>query len=112
MRRSPEDEQTVTALSHGTARSARRVAAFRVAIVTGPNKGQSLTIDGTQPSRLLLGKSPACALRLDDPEVSRRHASLDVVDADLCLTDLESTNGTFVNGVRISGASLRGGEVV
>jgi DNA-binding NtrC family response regulator len=51
-------------------------------------------------------------MRLEDPAVSRRHAALDVVNDELCLTDLESTNGTFVNGVRIVGARLQGGEVV
>lgn len=43
-------------------------------------------------------------LIIDDPKVSRRHVVLSVNDAGLVVTDLDSTNGTFVNGHRIAGA--------
>ncbi|HEX8795732.1 MAG TPA: sigma 54-interacting transcriptional regulator [Polyangiaceae bacterium] len=70
-----------------------------------------LMVDGTQP-RVLVGKSPACSLRLDDPHVSRRHAAIDVQGNVLRITDLGSRNGTFVNGVRVIDALLAGGETV
>lgn len=38
---------------------------------------------------------------LDDTDVSRRHARLEVVDDELVLTDLGSTNGTYVNDARV-----------
>lgn len=41
------------------------------------------------------------AVVLDDTDVSRRHARLEVVDGELLLTDLGSTNGTYVNDVRV-----------
>jgi sulfite reductase alpha subunit-like flavoprotein/cytochrome b involved in lipid metabolism len=41
------------------------------------------------------------AVVLDDTDVSRRHARLEVVDGQLVLTDLGSTNGTYVNDVRV-----------
>jgi DNA-binding NtrC family response regulator len=110
--REGDDDQAVTAPNDAVLRSTRRVCAFRVAVVDGPNRGPHITLDGSQPSRILVGKSPACTLRLDDPEVSRRHAAIDVVDEELCVTDLDSTTGTFVNGARVTGARLRGGEVV
>jgi len=74
--------------------------------------GETLRLDETRPPRLLVGKGPACELRLEDPLVSRRHASIELGPHSLRLTDLESTNGTFVNGVRVVEALLRGGEVV
>jgi DNA-binding NtrC family response regulator len=58
----------------------------------------------------LIGTSAACTIRLQDREISRRHASVDIQDGRLRLRDLESANGTFVNGVRIVEALLGGGE--
>jgi two-component system response regulator HydG len=85
---------------------------FVVTIVSGPESGRHLTLDGTNPSRVLVGQSPACELRLTDPQVSRRHAAFEVSGRTLRLTDLGSTNGTLVNDVRVGEAFLRGGELV
>ncbi len=45
-----------------------------------------------------VGRSPECAIRLDDIFVSRKHARLVLRDFELHLEDLESTNQTRVNG--------------
>ncbi|HEY9180723.1 MAG TPA: FHA domain-containing protein [Candidatus Baltobacteraceae bacterium] len=49
----------------------------------------------------LVGRSSAAAVGLLDPEVSRRHAQLEYVRGVLYLTDLGSSNGTFLNGRRL-----------
>lgn len=54
------------------------------------------------PGPLLIGRSPASDLPLAATEVSRRHCQIAVVDGGVLATDLGSTNGTFVDGVRIS----------
>jgi DNA-binding NtrC family response regulator len=72
----------------------------------------ALRLDETRPPTVLVGKSPACELRLDDPLVSRRHASIEIGPYSLRIHDLNSTNGTLVNGVRIVEAILRGGETI
>ncbi|HMJ51411.1 MAG TPA: sigma 54-interacting transcriptional regulator [Polyangiaceae bacterium] len=77
-----------------------KLASFVVQVVEGPDTGASLTIDGSQPSRALVGKSAICQLCLKDPKVSRRHLALDIAGDALRLTDLGSTNGTLVSGVR------------
>ena len=64
------------------------------------------------PSRVFVGKSPTCELCLDDPSVSRRHATLELREEGVRLTDLQSTNGTWVNGLRIHDVTLRGGETI
>jgi transcriptional regulator with PAS, ATPase and Fis domain len=74
--------------------------------------GGALRLDETRPPTVLVGKSPACELRLDDPLVSRRHASIEIGPQSLRIHDLGSTNGTLVNGVRIVEAILRGGETI
>jgi DNA-binding NtrC family response regulator len=87
-------------------------AEFFLQVTDGPDKGLEFTLDDSVPTRTLLGTSPACTLRLSDPSVSRRQAALQVVGGALRVTDLASTNGTFVNGVHIAEAHLYGGEVL
>jgi DNA-binding NtrC family response regulator len=84
---------------------------FVVSATSGPAAGARVTLDAATPS-LLAGQGPACALRLADRLVSRRHMSLEVVDGMLRVTDLGSRNGTFVNGVRVVEASLQGTESI
>jgi len=47
---------------------------------------------------------------LDDPDVSRRHARLELADSQLVLTDLGSTNGTYVNDARVNHHVLLAGD--
>ena len=50
----------------------------------------------------LIGRSPACDLYIPDRRASRRHAEI-VWDGESCtLRDLDSDNGTFVNGLRLA----------
>src|SRR5688500_10491313 len=78
-----------------------------------PERGSvALRIDASLPARALIGTSSTCLLRLDDRTLSRRHAALEVEGRLLKLTDLGSTNGTFVNGVEVREAWFSGGETV
>jgi DNA-binding winged helix-turn-helix (wHTH) protein len=64
-------------------------------------------------SGLVLGREPGLAGTIDDASVSRRHAHLRRNGGTVVLTDLGSKNGTFVNGVRVSGpVSLVDGDEV
>jgi predicted component of type VI protein secretion system len=54
-----------------------------------------------------------CDITLGDPDVSRRHAEIQISNGDILINDLGSTNGTFVNGERIDRPrSLRDGDEV
>ncbi|WP_343716465.1 FHA domain-containing protein [Inquilinus sp.] len=55
--------------------------------------------------RFAIGRSDDCQLSLDDPLVSRRHATLDVRTDGVMLSDLGTRNGTYLNSVRINGQS-------
>jgi DNA-binding NtrC family response regulator len=85
---------------------------FVLRVASGPDEGATLTIEASQPGRVLVGTSPACNLRLTDREVSRRHGAFEIVGQDVHLTDLRSTNGTRVNGVAVVEAVLQGGESI
>jgi transcriptional regulator with AAA-type ATPase domain len=85
-------------------------SAFNVLAVDGPDKGFSCVLAPETVSSVLFGTSPACEARLTDRSLSRRHASLELTDAGVRVTDIGSMNGTWVNGVRITEAHLAGGE--
>jgi signal transduction histidine kinase len=70
-------------------------------VVRGPNRGRAFALPEREPQ--LLGRSSE-ALDLGDPAISRRHAELTPDAGQWSLRDLGSRHGTFVNGVRISGA--------
>jgi DNA-binding NtrC family response regulator len=84
----------------------------RVIVIEGPDAEREFELDPNLPSRILLGTSEVCELRLTDPTVSRRHAAFQPAGKRFRLTDLDSTNGTFVDGVKIVEVYVRGGETV
>src|SRR5215831_14651736 len=86
--------------------------AFALVVTEGANTGARFEVRGDGACRVLLGKGPACEIQLDDAAVSRRHLALDATERGLRLTDLESTNGTLVNGVVFFDGILRGGETI
>ncbi|MHB8245292.1 MAG: FhaA domain-containing protein [Acidimicrobiales bacterium] len=59
-----------------------------------------------------IGRLPECAVVLDDPNVSRRHAQLRREGDSVVLVDLGSTNGTKVNGVLVRERRLTPGDTV
>ncbi len=83
---------------------------YALVVTAGPDVGARVLIDALRPGRLLVGQGPACDLRLSDRHASRRHAALEVTPLGLRVRDLESTNGTFAQGMRVTEAYLQGGE--
>lgn len=63
-------------------------------------------------TELVLGRHHACDVVFSDDAVSRRHARVFFRDGTWILQDLESTNGTRVNGVRVGRCRLRPGDRV
>ena len=59
-----------------------------------------------------VGRSPDCDFQIVHPTVSGFHCELVLSEAGVLLRDLESTNGTFVNGKRIREARLEDGQTV
>jgi putative ABC transport system ATP-binding protein len=55
---------------------------------------------------LLIGRSSSSGLTINESHISRQHARIVRRDGQFFITDLGSSNGTFVNGVRIKGATL------
>src|SRR6188768_3225820 len=65
--------------------------------------------------RIVIGRGEGCEIRLPDPSVSHRHASIRQRGSDYVVIDEGSTNGTFVGPVRLSPQAprvLRSGELL
>ena len=62
--------------------------------------------------KITIGRAPDNLLQLDDPSVSSRHAQLVLVGERYQLSDLNSTNGTRVNGQTITETFLKVGDRV
>ena len=77
--------------------------------LSGPRKGRRVGID--RPV-LRIGRDRSNDLSLDDPDTSRNHAEVVLREGVHHIRDLDSTNGTFVNGVRVSEAKLRPGDQI
>lgn len=77
---------------------------YSLAVILGAGAGQIFQLG--RP-RVILGRGAGCDVQLQDSETSRKHAMLEIHDDEAALTDLDSTNGTFLDGVKIQKASIR-----
>ena len=59
-----------------------------------------------------IGRHNWCQLKLDDPDASRQHCVIVTVNDCYFLVDLNSTNGTFLNGLKIKVARLQDGDSI
>jgi hypothetical protein len=85
---------------------------LRLRFLTGPRRGQQAAFTGP---RVRIGRSRDNDVALGDsgaPQSSAHHAEAVVESGRWWIRDLESTNGTFVNGVRVSRARLRSGDSI
>jgi hypothetical protein len=76
--------------------------------VREPRRAPRRVAIGAEP--ISIGRSADCGLVLSDGRVSRHHARLRPRDGVIVLTDLGSTNGTFVNDQRVSEVVLGEGD--
>jgi hypothetical protein len=80
-------------------------------VLRGPQEGARFDLDPALGT-VVVGRSPECALFLDDVTVSRTHAELSAVDGGWEIHDLGSLNGSYVNRRRIDRQTLAGGDEV
>jgi predicted component of type VI protein secretion system len=78
-------------------------------VIEGVDKGR---IFRDLPIPVTIGREEGNLLRLNDERVSRFHAKVQQEDGDVILTDLESTNGTRVNGAPVQIRRLRAGDQI
>ncbi len=78
-------------------------------VIYGDNIGRSFFIDRDE---LIIGRSETADIHLDQDSVSRNHARITMLDGVVTVQDLDSTNGTYVNGRPVSASELADGDRV
>jgi DNA-binding NtrC family response regulator len=99
--------KTWSLVSHRAEPSAPR--SYVLVIGRGSCRAVELPVVG----ELVIGRSDAADVAIDEPTASRRHARLIIADGEIRIADLGSRNGTRVNGTAVEGAVVlaRGDEI-
>jgi hypothetical protein len=86
------------------------MAQYQLVMHSGPTPGKTFLLEGDV---LTIGREASNPIAINDAEISRKHSQLVLQGGKYVLTDLGSTNGTFVNGQRLTGQHvLQPGEVI
>lgn len=80
-----------------------------ITVLAGPEQGQVFKI--ARPTTTI-GRSNTCEVVITDPLVSRQHCQILLGMGGINLRDLGSTNGTFLNGVRVTESPIRNQDVI
>jgi pSer/pThr/pTyr-binding forkhead associated (FHA) protein len=86
--------------------------AMRAASLTVHTPGQPERVYRIEQPETLIGRGPAAHLCVADDSISREHAVILLEGEDFQLEDLQSTNGTRVNGKRVRSARLVDGDEI
>ncbi|OPX21507.1 MAG: hypothetical protein B1H03_06490 [Planctomycetales bacterium 4484_113] len=82
---------------------------LKLRAVAGPYLGQSFALSRGEN---MIGRKEGAILLSDDAQVSRRHCVIVWEESGLALRDLGSTNGSWVNGQRVTESKLHPGDVL
>jgi hypothetical protein len=86
------------------------IGGLQLVMSQGPQPGQAFALDR---DTLTLGRDPSNAIAINEPQVSRQHARITQQGNATVVEDLGSTNGTYVNGMLLTGPrALTPGDVI
>ena len=81
----------------------------RFLVVSGPLKDSTVVLSGKE---IQVGRDSSNGLAISDPSLSRRHCILSRNGSEYKIRDLDSRNGTFVNGTAVKESPLRHGDQI
>jgi predicted component of type VI protein secretion system len=79
------------------------MAQFQFVMRSGPTPGKVYLLEDAEAT---VGRDNSNIIAINDAEISRKHAKLELRGMSYVIQDLGSTNGTFINGARISGIQV------
>jgi hypothetical protein len=107
----PQESIILGAAEAARLRAELGVPQVRLRVLAGPGHGKASTVQ--IDSAIVVGRDADTGIRLDGDEfASARHARIEPRTDGVWVEDLGSTNGTFVNGKRITAERLQAGDVV
>jgi DNA-binding NtrC family response regulator len=80
----------------------------QLVVLDGPDAGRGVVLDGPR----IVGTAEGCDLLLTDERVSGRHVEVQPEASGFRVKDLDSTNGTWLEGVRVSEIEVRAGATI
>ena len=93
------DDTVVTAPSKNILKKANSELCVSVTVISGPRTGLTFVIKPN--TGLTLGRSPDADIQIIDTGISRKHIHMHFVDETVFVEDLDSANGTYVNGEQL-----------
>jgi len=81
----------------------------RLLVIAGPLKDSSFALSGTE---VPVGRDPSNLLAISDPSLSRKHCVVTREGERYSIRDLDSRNGTFVNGIAVKQSYLQHGDQI
>ena len=81
----------------------------RLLVVSGPLKHSIFPLSGNE---IAVGRESSNVLAISDPSLSRRHCLISREGDEYKIRDLESRNGTFVNGAAVRESRLQHGDQI
>jgi diguanylate cyclase (GGDEF)-like protein len=104
-----EEETHVSDDAEGTHEPAGDRDRAYLIVLAGSNVGEMFKVTTSQ---IVLGRGQGADIQLLDEGISRRHARIRMDGADMVVEDLESRNGTFANGQRVTRHVLHDGDKI
>ena len=81
-----------------------------IIVIAGDLFGQMINLE--EKKKVFFGRGSECDVVINNPSLSRKHCVVKNENGKIILEDLNSTNGTFVNGIRVSRVELESGQRV
>lgn len=79
-------------------------------VIAGELFGQMINLE--EKKKVFFGRGNECDVVINDPSLSRKHCVVKNENGTIILEDLKSTNGTFVNGIKVDKIELQSGQRV
>ncbi len=82
---------------------------FALKVLSGKLIGKTFTLGSNET---VIGRSPKCDITLPNENISKQHAKIIFEKNKIVLADLNSTNGSFVNGIKVEVTTLKSGDKI